>query len=102
MKITQGQLKLIIREELLSELHGKLPNMTAEESEKVWVTQRQKVRETLAMYDDGPQDDESAQAAIDILQGEDMGAPSLLRADIGSRSGEGIRVSGHSRRITGQ
>lgn len=39
---------------------------------------------------------------IDILQGEDMGAPSLLRADIGSRSGEGIRVSGHSRRITGQ
>ncbi|WP_417476111.1 PhzF family phenazine biosynthesis protein [Leisingera sp.] len=37
--------------------------------------------------------------AIDIVQGEDMGAPSLLRAEIGATLGEGIRVSGTTRVI---
>lgn len=36
---------------------------------------------------------------IDIVQGEDMGAMSLLRAEIGDVSGAGIRVSGSTRRI---
>jgi PhzF family phenazine biosynthesis protein len=35
--------------------------------------------------------------AIDIVQGEDMGARSLLRAEIGATPGEGIRVSGTTR-----
>ncbi|MCV6591588.1 MAG: PhzF family phenazine biosynthesis protein [Silicimonas sp.] len=37
--------------------------------------------------------------AIDIIQGEDMGARSLLRAEIGATPGEGIRVSGAVRVI---
>jgi PhzF family phenazine biosynthesis protein len=37
--------------------------------------------------------------AIDIVQGEDMGSMSLLRAEIGTTSGEGIRVSGTTRII---
>lgn len=37
--------------------------------------------------------------AIDIVQGEDMGARSLLRAEIGEARGEGIRVSGTARVI---
>lgn len=37
--------------------------------------------------------------AIDIIQGEDMGARSMLRAEIGSTMGEGIRVSGVTRAI---
>lgn len=37
--------------------------------------------------------------AIDILQGEDMGARSLLRARISDTPGDGIRVSGATRRI---
>ncbi|WP_424931822.1 PhzF family phenazine biosynthesis protein [Amaricoccus macauensis] len=37
--------------------------------------------------------------AIDIIQGEDMGAKSLLRAEIGETPGEGIRVSGTTRII---
>lgn len=37
--------------------------------------------------------------AIDIVQGEDMGARSLLRAEIGETPGEGIRVSGMTRVI---
>ena len=37
--------------------------------------------------------------AIDIVQGEDMGARSLLRAEIGETPGEGIRVSGTTRII---
>jgi PhzF family phenazine biosynthesis protein len=36
---------------------------------------------------------------IDIIQGQDMGARSLLRAEIGATSGEGIRVSGRTRVI---
>lgn len=38
---------------------------------------------------------------IEIVQGEDMGAPSRLRAEIGARPGEGIYVSGFSRLIDG-
>ncbi|WP_333834069.1 PhzF family phenazine biosynthesis protein [Rubrimonas sp.] len=37
--------------------------------------------------------------AIDIVQGEDMGARSLLRAEIGEAVGEGVRVSGATRVI---
>jgi len=37
--------------------------------------------------------------AIDIVQGEDMGSMSLLRAEIGTPPGEGIRVSGTTRII---
>ncbi|WP_323771570.1 PhzF family phenazine biosynthesis protein [Antarctobacter sp.] len=37
--------------------------------------------------------------AIDIVQGQDMGAMSLLRAEIGTTPGEGIRVSGSTRVI---
>lgn len=37
--------------------------------------------------------------AIDIVQGVDMGAPSLLRAEIGATPGESIRVSGTTRSI---
>lgn len=36
---------------------------------------------------------------IDIVQGEDMGARSLLRVEIGDTLGEGVRVSGSARRI---
>lgn len=36
---------------------------------------------------------------IDIVQGEDMGARSLLRVEIGDTPGEGVRVSGSARRI---
>ncbi len=79
MMITKTQLKRMVAEELIYELHGKLPNMTAEESEKVWTAQRQEVRETLAMYDEGPQDDESAQAAINILQDEGILPPGNYR-----------------------
>jgi len=41
------------------------------------------------------------QGGIDIVQGEDMGATSLLRAEIGQSRGEGIRVSGATRIIEG-
>jgi PhzF family phenazine biosynthesis protein len=37
--------------------------------------------------------------AIDIVQGEDMGARSFLRAEIGATPGEGVRVSGTTRVI---
>jgi predicted PhzF superfamily epimerase YddE/YHI9 len=37
--------------------------------------------------------------AIRIVQGEDMNARSLLHAAIGDTPGEGIRVSGTTRRI---
>lgn len=37
--------------------------------------------------------------AIEIVQGEDMGARSLLLAEIGRMAGEGIRVSGATRPI---
>lgn len=37
--------------------------------------------------------------AIEIVQGEDMGARSLLHAEIGETAGEGIRVSGTTRTI---
>jgi len=36
---------------------------------------------------------------IDIVQGEDMGARSLLRVEIGPKPGEGVRVSGTARAI---
>ncbi len=36
---------------------------------------------------------------IEIVQGEDMGAPSLLRAEIGETPGEGIRVSGRTHEL---
>lgn len=36
---------------------------------------------------------------IDILQGEDMGSPSRLRAEIPARTGSSIRVSGMARRL---
>jgi len=36
---------------------------------------------------------------IDIVQGEDMGARSMLKACISSAQGEGIRVSGRTRII---
>lgn len=39
--------------------------------------------------------------AIEIVQGEDMGARSVLRAEIGQAPGEGIRVSGSTRVIYG-
>lgn len=39
--------------------------------------------------------------AIDIVQGEDMGATSLLRAEIDQTPGESIRVSGSTRVIDG-
>jgi len=35
--------------------------------------------------------------AIDIVQGEDMGARSLIRAEIGATKGSSIRVSGTAR-----
>jgi PhzF family phenazine biosynthesis protein len=38
--------------------------------------------------------------AIDIVQGEDMGATSLLHAEIGETPGDGIRVSGTTRSIS--
>lgn len=38
---------------------------------------------------------------IDIVQGEDMGARSSLRAEIGETPGEGVRVSGTTRLIAG-
>jgi PhzF family phenazine biosynthesis protein len=41
------------------------------------------------------------QGGIDIVQGEDMGATSLLRTEIGQSRGEGIRVSGATRIIEG-
>lgn len=37
---------------------------------------------------------------IDIVQGEDMGARSLLRVEIGDATGEGVRVSGTARAIS--
>lgn len=37
---------------------------------------------------------------IDIVQGEDMGARSLLHVEIGEPAGEGVRVSGTARAIT--
>jgi hypothetical protein len=37
------------------------------------------------------------QGSIEIVQGEDMGARSLLRADITPESGSSIRVSGSAR-----
>lgn len=40
--------------------------------------------------------------AIEILQGEDMGMRSRLRAEIPSRSGGSIRVSGHARVLVGE
>ena len=79
MMITKIQLRRMVAEELIYELHGQLPNMTAEESESAWTVQRQEVRETLAMYDEGPQDDESAQAAISILQDAGILPPGLYR-----------------------
>ncbi|GGH42134.1 phenazine biosynthesis protein PhzF family [Cribrihabitans marinus] len=39
--------------------------------------------------------------AIDIVQGEDMGATSFLRTEIGEAPGAGIRVSGSTRVISG-
>jgi PhzF family phenazine biosynthesis protein len=39
--------------------------------------------------------------AIEILQGEDMGAPSRLYAEIPSRPGSSIRVSGSTRVLVG-
>ncbi|MCE8514438.1 PhzF family phenazine biosynthesis protein [Ruegeria pomeroyi] len=36
---------------------------------------------------------------IDIVQGEDMGARSLLRVEIGDTPGQGVRVSGSARQI---
>ena len=39
------------------------------------------------------------EGAIEIVQGEDMGARSLLRAEIGDEPGSGIRVSGTARLI---
>ena len=40
------------------------------------------------------------EGAIDIVQGVDMGAPSVLRAEIGATRGAGIRVSGTTRVIS--
>jgi predicted PhzF superfamily epimerase YddE/YHI9 len=37
--------------------------------------------------------------AIEIIQGEDMGVPSRLHADIGSAPGQSIRVSGAARQM---
>ena len=37
--------------------------------------------------------------AIEILQGEDMGVPSRLRAEITSEPGSSIRVSGEARQM---
>ena len=37
---------------------------------------------------------------IDILQGEDMGMPSRLRAEISSEPGASIRVSGAARQMS--
>lgn len=39
-------------------------------------------------------------ASIRIDQGDDMGVPCRIRADIGAASGEGIRVSGNARLMT--
>jgi PhzF family phenazine biosynthesis protein len=39
--------------------------------------------------------------AIEIVQGEDMGARSRLHAEIGPRAGDSIRVSGTARRLPG-
>lgn len=39
--------------------------------------------------------------AIDIIQGEDMGARSLIRAEIGAAKGSSIRVSGTARFMNG-
>ncbi|RML46523.1 Phenazine biosynthesis protein [Pseudomonas syringae pv. maculicola] len=36
---------------------------------------------------------------IDILQGEDMGSPSRLRAEIPEQIGSSIRVSGMARKL---
>ncbi|MEX5614646.1 PhzF family phenazine biosynthesis protein, partial [Pseudomonas syringae] len=36
---------------------------------------------------------------IDIIQGEDMGSPSRLRAEIPQQPGSSIRVSGMARRL---
>jgi PhzF family phenazine biosynthesis protein len=40
--------------------------------------------------------------SIDILQGQDMGVPSRLRADIPPEPGTSIRVSGHVRIMSGE
>ena len=39
--------------------------------------------------------------AIDIVQGEDMGARSLIRAEIGEDTGSSLRVSGTARFMEG-
>lgn len=40
------------------------------------------------------------EGSIEIVQGEDMGARSVLRVEIEDMAGEGVRVSGNARQIT--